>query len=74
LKKILFWRRLRRRNGFKETEQTEEDTSEGEENGEEFSLEDYLNEEDIPVYRLNPKNYSKDENGKRSFFGRFIIS
>jgi len=46
---------------LKETEQTEEDTSEGEENGEEFSLEDYLNEEDIPVYRLNPKNYSKDE-------------
>ena len=46
---------------LKETEQTEEDTGEGEENGEEFSLEDYLNEEDIPVYRLNPKNYSKDE-------------
>jgi RNA polymerase sigma-54 factor len=46
---------------LKETEQTEDDTSEGEENTEEFSLEDYLNEEDIPVYRLNPKNYSRDE-------------
>lgn len=46
---------------IKETEQAEDDTSEGEENTEEFSLEDYLNEEDIPIYRLNPKNYSRDE-------------
>ena len=27
----------------------------------EFSLEDYLNDEDIPSYRLSTKNYSKDE-------------
>jgi RNA polymerase sigma-54 factor len=46
---------------IKEAEQGEDDTEEKEENTEEFSLEDYLNEEDIPVYRLNPKNYSKDE-------------
>jgi RNA polymerase sigma-54 factor len=46
---------------LKETEQTDDDAGEGEENTEEFSLEDYLNEEDIPVYRLNPKNYSRDE-------------
>jgi RNA polymerase sigma-54 factor len=46
---------------LKETEQTEDDTGEGEENTEEFSLEDYLNEEDIPVYRLNPQNYTRDE-------------
>lgn len=46
---------------LKEAEQTEDDAGDGEENAEEFSLEDYLNEEDIPVYRLNPKNYSKDE-------------
>ena len=46
---------------LKESEQTEDDAGEVEENAEEFSLEDYLNEEDIPVYRLNPKNYTKDE-------------
>lgn len=28
---------------------------------EEFSLEDYLNEEDVPSYRLNANNYSKDD-------------
>lgn len=27
----------------------------------EFSLEDYMNEEDIPNYRLNTNNYSKDD-------------
>jgi RNA polymerase sigma-54 factor len=27
----------------------------------EFSLEDYLNDEDIPSYRLSAKNYSKDD-------------
>jgi RNA polymerase sigma-54 factor len=27
----------------------------------EFSLEDYLNDEDIPSYRLSTKNYSKDD-------------
>ena len=28
---------------------------------EEFSLDDYLNDEDIPNYRLATKNYSKDD-------------
>ena len=28
---------------------------------EEFSVEDYLNEEDIPSYKLNAQNYSKDD-------------
>ena len=27
----------------------------------EFALDDYLNDEDIPVYRLNTKNYSRDD-------------
>ena len=29
--------------------------------GDEFSLEDYLNDEDIPGYRLSANNYSKDD-------------
>ena len=29
--------------------------------GDEFSLEDYLNDEDVPNYRLNANNYSKDD-------------
>ena len=32
-----------------------------EKEGEEFSLEDYMEEDDIPNYRLNARNYSKDE-------------
>src|SRR5210317_632165 len=27
----------------------------------EFSLEDYIDDDDIPSYRLNARNYSKDE-------------
>jgi RNA polymerase sigma-54 factor len=46
---------------MKETEQAEEENDDQDQDSEEFSLEDYLNEEDIPIYRLNPKNYSKDE-------------
>jgi len=46
---------------IKEAEQAEEEAEDQEQDSEEFSLEDYLNEEDIPSYRLNPKNYSKDE-------------
>jgi len=47
---------------LKETDQTEEDSKDEQDSDiEEFSLEDYLNDEDVPVYRLNPKNYSKDE-------------
>lgn len=29
--------------------------------GDEFSVDDYLNEEDIPTYKLNINNYSKDQ-------------
>jgi len=29
--------------------------------GDEFSLEDYLNDEDVPSYRLSANNYSKDD-------------
>jgi RNA polymerase sigma-54 factor len=46
---------------LKEIEQEEDANNDPDQETEEFSLEDYLNEEDIPVYRLNPKNYSKDE-------------
>lgn len=47
---------------LKETDQTEEESKDEQDSDiEEFSLEDYLNDEDVPVYRLNPKNYSKDE-------------
>lgn len=38
----------------------EEDSGEAE-SEDEFSLEDYLNEEDIPNYRLSANNYSKDD-------------
>jgi RNA polymerase sigma-54 factor len=34
---------------------------ENDQDHEEFSLEDYLNDEDIPSYRLATKNYSKDD-------------
>jgi RNA polymerase sigma-54 factor len=47
---------------LKETDQTEEDRQDDQDSDrEEFSLEDYLNDEDVPGYRLNPKNYQKDE-------------
>jgi len=57
-------------------EEGEEDRESGEQEGleeeigkekdndqdqDEFSLEDYLNDEEIPSYRLSTKNYSKDE-------------
>ncbi len=43
--------------------QTEEEelTDENDRDDEEFSLEDYLNDEDIPSYRLTTQNYSKDD-------------
>ncbi len=50
---------------LKETDDAEEsydETSSDEaESTDEFSLEDYLNEEDIPNYRLTTNNYSKDD-------------
>jgi RNA polymerase sigma-54 factor len=43
--------------------QTEEETraEEADRDNDEFSIEDYLNDEDIPSYRLNTSNYSKDD-------------
>lgn len=38
----------------------EEERSQDQEQ-DEFSLDDYLNDEDIPTYKLNTRNYSKDE-------------
>ena len=43
-----------------EEEEKEEEVKEEEE----FTLEDYLNEEDIPSYRLNVNNHSKDDEKK----------
>jgi RNA polymerase sigma-54 factor len=39
----------------------EEEQNDDSPESDEFSLEDYLNEEDIPGYRLNANNYSKDD-------------
>lgn len=44
----------------KESEDTFEDSEETSQ-GDEFTLDDYLNEEDIPNYRLSTNNYSKDD-------------
>lgn len=38
-----------------------EDDSDDTQSDDEFSLEDYLNDEDIPSYRLSANNYSKDD-------------
>ncbi|MCX6326074.1 MAG: RNA polymerase factor sigma-54 [Bacteroidia bacterium] len=39
----------------------EEQSGEADKNQEEFTLDDYIEEDDIPDYRLQAKNYSKDE-------------
>ena len=49
-----------------QAEEFGDDEFEGEDNErdkdkEEFTIDDYLNEEDIPEYRLQAKNYSKDD-------------
>lgn len=45
-----------------EDEQYENTNEEQEnQNDDEFSLEDYLNDEDVPSYRLSSNNYSKDD-------------
>jgi RNA polymerase sigma-54 factor len=47
---------------LKENDQVDEEGQDDQNSDlEEFSLEDYLNDEDVPGYRLNPKNYPKDE-------------
>ncbi|WP_321295028.1 RNA polymerase factor sigma-54 [Marinifilum fragile] len=45
---------------FQESVQTE-DTNDRDADKEEFTLEDYMNEEDIPSYKLSAQNYSKDD-------------
>jgi RNA polymerase sigma-54 factor len=42
-------------------ESYDEDNSDETQSDDEFSLDDYLNEEDIPSYRLAANNYSKDD-------------
>ena len=39
----------------------EQNDSQSEKDREEFSLEDYMDDDDIPSYRLNPRNYSKGD-------------
>jgi len=39
----------------------QEDESSGESNSDEFTLEDYMDDDDIPEYRLSSNNYSKDD-------------
>ena len=42
-------------------DQSEDNDSASESEGDEFSLEDYMDEDDVPNYRLNANNYSKDD-------------
>jgi RNA polymerase sigma-54 factor len=44
-----------------EGERYEEEERTQDQEQDEFSLDDYLNDEDIPTYKLQTKNYSKDE-------------
>ncbi|OFY78682.1 MAG: RNA polymerase sigma-54 factor [Bacteroidetes bacterium RIFOXYA12_FULL_38_20] len=41
-----------------------QDEKEADGNQDEFSLEDYLNDEDVPSYKLSANNYSKDDEQK----------
>ncbi len=43
------------------SEQEEEQFEENDKDQEEFTLDDYIEEDEIPDYRLQAKNYSKDE-------------
>lgn len=43
------------------TEDPQEEVQENDRDQEEFTLEDYMNDEDIPSYKLSAKNYSKDD-------------
>ncbi len=44
-----------------DTEESYDNDSDDTKTDDEFSLEDYMNEEDIPNYRLSTNNYSKDD-------------
>jgi RNA polymerase sigma-54 factor len=46
-------------NMYREEEESQDNTNGGEQD--EFTFEDYLNEEDIPSYKLMTRNYSKDD-------------
>jgi len=42
-------------------EQDDQSSSENDKDNDEFSLEDYMDDDDIPEYRLSSNNYSKDD-------------
>jgi len=42
-------------------DETYDDSDDSSAEGDEFTIEDYLNDEDIPNYRLSANNYSKDD-------------
>lgn len=42
-------------------DQDDQSASETDKDGDEFSLEDYMDDDDIPEYRLSSNNYSKDD-------------
>jgi RNA polymerase sigma-54 factor len=44
-----------------DSEDNYEEDSDDSQSDDEFSLEDYLNDEDVPSYRLSTNNYSKDD-------------
>jgi RNA polymerase sigma-54 factor len=44
-----------------DTDENYDDNSDDSQSDDEFSLDDYLNEEDVPSYRLSTNNYSKDD-------------
>ena len=48
-------------NETDDSDENYEDDSDDTQSDDEFSLDDYLNEEDIPSYRLAANNYSKDD-------------
>lgn len=48
-------------NEADDTDENYDDDSDDTQSDDEFSLDDYLNEEDIPSYRLAANNYSKDD-------------
>lgn len=45
----------------KDNDDTYDDSDDSSSSGDEFTLDDYLNEEDIPNYRLSTNNFSKDD-------------
>jgi RNA polymerase sigma-54 factor len=56
-----------------ETEKQEDDVSSDplDKDKEEFTLEDYIDEDEYPSYRLNAHNYSKDDKSEETFRSDF---